>query len=94
MESLSVERDCGTLVRWWEGGGSAWDCGWEEGRENAAVWTFPGWQKTLQREAEFTAAEILQREEGSEKGDRNKEVNNVLITERKGLWEMRRGRRR
>lgn len=45
MESLSVERDCGTLVRWWEGGGSAWDCGWEEGRENAAVWTFPGWQK-------------------------------------------------
>lgn len=45
MESLSVERDCGTLVRWWEGGGSAWDYGWEEGSENAAVWTFPGWQK-------------------------------------------------
>lgn len=54
----------------------------------------PRLAKTLQREAEFTATEILQREEGSEKGDRNEEVNNGLITERRGLWEMRRGRRR
>lgn len=45
MESLRAERDCSTLVRWWEGGGSAWDCGREEGRENAAVRTFPGWER-------------------------------------------------
>lgn len=23
MESLRAERDCSTLVRWWEGGGTA-----------------------------------------------------------------------
>lgn len=45
MESLRAERDCSTLVRWWEGGGSAWDCRREEGRENAAVRTFPGWER-------------------------------------------------
>lgn len=91
MESLSAERDCGTLVRWWEGGGSAWD--WIGGGEGkCGSLDIPRLAKTLQRQAEFTAAEILRREEGSEKGDRNKKENNGLMTERTELWKMRRGR--
>lgn len=43
----------------------------------------PGLAKSLQREAEFTAAEILQREEGSKKGERNKELKDGFLTERR-----------
>lgn len=87
----------GTVVLLLGGGREVGVRGTVDGRRGEKMRQFGHSQagkKTLQREAEFTAAEILQREEGSEKGDRNKEVNNVLITERKGLWEMRRGRRR
>lgn len=40
MESLSTERDCSALVRWWEGwrgGRSAWDC-WADRGSGVRRW--------------------------------------------------------
>lgn len=56
------------------------------GERKCSSLDIPGLAKTLQREAEFTAAEILQREEGSKKGERNKEVKDGFMTERRELW--------
>lgn len=96
MESLSAERDCSTLVRWWEGGGSAWNCGREEGgRENAAVQTFPGWERVCRERLSLQALKPYRGKTRKRANERESEINkHGLITERRELWRMRRGRRR
>lgn len=49
MESLSAERDCSTLVGWWEGGGSNVGLQTGGGERKCGSLDIPRLGKTLQR---------------------------------------------
>lgn len=84
MESLRAERDCSSLVRWREGGGSEWTGG---GERKCGSLDIPRLGKTLQWEAEVTGTESFQKG----RREREKLMNYALIIERRQLWRIRRG---